>query len=93
MKEPGQWFMDSFPGKMQTITSKTYDHSSHSEIQKTGAGKAPHTSIHHGITRFSIYPYFLACQYHPEFLSRPGKPHPLFKGLIKASQDKLTQSN
>jgi len=39
------------------------------------------------------HPFFLACQYHPEFLSRPGKPHPLFKGLIKASQDKLTQSN
>ena len=37
------------------------------------------------------HPYFLACQYHPEFLSRPGKPHPLFKGLIKASQEKLTQ--
>ena len=32
------------------------------------------------------HPYFLACQYHPEFLSRPGKPHPLFKGLVKASQ-------
>ncbi len=39
------------------------------------------------------HPYFLACQYHPEFLSRPGKPHPLFKGLIKASQVKLEQSN
>ncbi len=39
------------------------------------------------------HPYFLACQYHPEFLSRPGKPHPLFQGLIKASQEKLTQSN
>ncbi len=37
------------------------------------------------------HPYFLACQYHPEFLSRPGKPHPLFKGLIKASQKKLEQ--
>ena len=39
------------------------------------------------------HPYFLACQYHPEFLSRPGKPHPLFRGLIKASQEKLEQSN
>ena len=39
------------------------------------------------------HPYFLACQYHPEFLSRPGKPHPLFKGLIKASQEKLEESN
>ena len=39
------------------------------------------------------HPYFLACQYHPEFLSRPGKPHPLFKGLIKASQEQLEQLN
>ena len=31
------------------------------------------------------HPYFLACQYHPEFQSRPNKPHPLFKGFIKAA--------
>jgi len=35
------------------------------------------------------HPFFTACQYHPEFLSRPGKPHPLFKGLIKAAQTRL----
>lgn len=29
--------------------------------------------------------YFVATQWHPEFTSRPGKPHPLFDGLIKAS--------
>ena len=28
--------------------------------------------------------YFLACQYHPEFQSKPNKPHPLFKGFIQA---------
>lgn len=32
------------------------------------------------------HPFFAACQYHPEFLSRPGKPHPLFRGLIEAAQ-------
>jgi len=32
------------------------------------------------------HPFFTACQYHPEFLSRPGKPHPLFQGLIEAAQ-------
>jgi len=32
------------------------------------------------------HPFFTACQYHPEFLSRPGKPHPLFRGLIAAAQ-------
>jgi CTP synthase len=32
------------------------------------------------------HPFFTACQYHPEFLSRPGRPHPLFRGLIEAAQ-------
>lgn len=31
------------------------------------------------------HPFFIACQFHPEFKSRPNKPHPLFKGFIKAS--------
>jgi len=31
------------------------------------------------------HPWFLACQYHPEFQSRPNHPHPLFKGFIAAS--------
>jgi len=30
------------------------------------------------------HPYFLACQYHPEFQSRPNNPHPLFKGFVQA---------
>ena len=31
------------------------------------------------------HPYFLATQAHPEFKSRPDRPHPLFKGLIEAA--------
>jgi CTP synthase len=30
------------------------------------------------------HPWFLACQYHPEFRSKPNKPHPLFKGFVSA---------
>src|SRR5256885_5799775 len=30
------------------------------------------------------HPYFVACQYHPEFQSKPNKPHPLLKGFIQA---------
>lgn len=32
-----------------------------------------------------LHPYFVGTQSHPEFLSRPDKPHPLFDGLIKAA--------
>ena len=31
------------------------------------------------------HPYFIATQAHPEFLSRPMRPHPLFDGFIRAS--------
>jgi CTP synthase len=30
------------------------------------------------------HPFFLASQFHPEFQSKPNKPHPLFKGFIAA---------
>ena len=29
--------------------------------------------------------WFVACQFHPEFKSRPESPHPLFSGLVNAS--------
>ena len=37
------------------------------------------------IVEVSNHPYMLACQFHPEFKSRPDRPHPLFLGLIKAA--------
>lgn len=33
------------------------------------------------------HPFFIATQGHPELKSRPNRPHPLFKGLIKAAID------
>ena len=33
------------------------------------------------------HPYFIATQAHPEFRSRPSRPHPLFVGLIKAAKE------
>jgi CTP synthase len=37
------------------------------------------------ITELKDHPWFLGCQFHPEFKSRPMKPHPLFREFIKAS--------
>ena len=31
------------------------------------------------------HPFYLACQFHPEFQSKPHQPHPLFKGFIAAA--------
>ena len=32
-----------------------------------------------------VHPYYVGTQAHPEFRSRPTRPHPLFAGLIKAA--------
>ncbi|PNF14514.1 hypothetical protein B7P43_G15642 [Cryptotermes secundus] len=41
------------------------------------------------ILELDDHPYFVATQYHPEYLSRPLKPSPPFFGLILASVGKL----
>ena len=38
------------------------------------------------------HPYFVGCQYHPEFQSKPNKPHPLFKGFIQACLECQSES-
>jgi len=37
------------------------------------------------IVELKDHPWFLGCQFHPEFKSRPDNPHPLFREFIKAS--------
>jgi CTP synthase len=37
------------------------------------------------IIEITSHPWFLACQFHPEFKSRPTHPHPIFKNFIKAT--------
>ncbi|MBD2437884.1 CTP synthase [Nostoc sp. FACHB-110] len=37
------------------------------------------------IVELPNHPFFLACQFHPEFKSRPSQPHPLFKGFMEAT--------
>jgi len=44
------------------------------------------------IVELKDHPWFLGCQFHPEFKSRPMDCHPLFKGFIKAAlQNRLAQ--
>ncbi len=39
------------------------------------------------------HPYFVACQFHPEFKSGPLKPHPLFSRFVKAAMDRQALRN
>jgi len=39
------------------------------------------------IVEISEHPWFVACQFHPEFTSTPRDGHPLFEGFVKAAMD------
>ncbi len=39
----------------------------------------------------SEHPYFLGCQFHPEFKSKPLEPHPLFKAFVGAAYENRKQ--
>ena len=43
------------------------------------------------IAEVKDHPYMIACQFHPEFLSRPNHPHALFVGLLKAASEQKTK--
>ncbi|MBQ3180047.1 MAG: CTP synthase [Firmicutes bacterium] len=47
-------------------------------------GSAPDDSVIEMI-EIPEHPWYVACQFHPEFKSRPNKPHPLFASFIGAS--------
>ena len=40
------------------------------------------------IVELPDHPWFVGVQFHPEFKSRPDRPHPLFYGFVKASAEK-----
>lgn len=43
------------------------------------------------ITELRDHPWMVACQFHPEFRSRPNSPHPLFMGFIGAAKETLVE--
>jgi CTP synthase len=43
------------------------------------------------VIEYRDHPWFLATQYHPEFKSRPNRPHPIFRDFIKAAAARLAE--
>ncbi len=57
------------------------------QLEKAGliiAGTSPDGMLVE-IIELPNHPYYVAAQFHPEFLSRPNSSHPLFKGFVAAS--------
>ena len=58
-----------------------------SEFERNGmkiVGTSPDKQLVEAI-EYTNHPFYIGVQYHPEFKSRPNRPHPLFVGLVKAS--------
>ena len=55
------------------------------------AGISPKTGLVE-IIELTDHPWFLGCQFHPEFQSRPMKPHQLFVHFIRASVAKVKRN-
>jgi len=43
------------------------------------------------VCELANHPWMVSCQFHPEFGSRPGHPHPLFRNFIEVSQKVLRE--
>jgi CTP synthase len=66
-----------------------YEFNREYEARMTGAGLrisgATPDSTYVEIVELPNHPFFLGCQFHPEFKSRPLEPHPLFREFVTAS--------
>ena len=59
------------------------------EFEKAGmifSGMSPDRKLVE-IAEIEDHPFMIGSQFHPEFLSRPMKPHPLFVGFVKAAKE------
>lgn len=56
------------------------------------SGTSPDGSLME-IVEIPDHPFYIAVQFHPEFLSKPTRPHPLFSGLIAAALQHMRGTN
>ena len=45
------------------------------------------------VCELADHPWMLGCQFHPEFKSRPGQPHPLFRDFIGRAKEILREGD
>ena len=65
------------------------------QFEKAGvvfSGKSPDDRIVE-MMELTSGPWFMGSQFHPEFRSRPNRPHPLFRGLVAAAKEYQANHN
>jgi CTP synthase len=92
---------DSLTAKIYETVDVTERHRHRYEVNNAfrddierGGVKISGTSPGGTLVEFVEYPgndYFVATQAHPEFRSRPMRPHPMFIGLIEAAKKRVTE--
>ncbi|MGA1235239.1 MAG: CTP synthase [Limisphaerales bacterium] len=63
-----------------------FNHEYREQFEKAGfiiSGASPDGKLVE-LIELANHPFYMACQYHPEFHSKPHQPHPLFRGFIAA---------
>ena len=91
---PGTW-MDTAYRHQKEISERhrhryEFNNDYREELERAGmmlAGTSPDKHIVE-MVELVDHPWFVGCQFHPEFKSRPNRPHPLFRGLIAAALNK-----
>lgn len=65
------------------------------EFSKNGVIFAGTSPDNHIVEMMEIpsHPWFVACQFHPEFKSRPNRPHPLFRGFVSAAAKRCDEKD
>lgn len=66
-----------------------------SQLEEAGmkfSGTSPDNKLVE-VVELPEHPWFVACQFHPEFRSRPTKPHPLFREFVAAAAAKSRQTD
>ena len=66
-----------------------------SELEKRGllaSGTSPDGNLVE-IMEVSNHPFMIGSQFHPEFLSRPDRPHPLFHGFVSAVNEAVVEGD
>ena len=98
----GAWVTDLVPGtraydlyRSATITERHRHRYEFNSTFKDGmeakgfviSGTSPDGELAE-IIELRDHPFFMACQFHPELLSRPNNPHPIFYGFVRAALQK-----